>query len=215
MLFILNSHFSFYQRLNYFCNFFKAALGPRPTPPCFSSSSPPPILSSFPSQYFHHRMRTFPGREAQTKLLYSIIGKDDEGKQSPLPALIHLYDPNTPTSTLKLFRSITLPSSTVVVETDPLVDPTPASLFDKVLSTIVKDSACTISVSAGDSVDVFLGYIYDWLKATASNGSNLILVIQRAERLRDVWPEHIIESLYNFAELVSERLLLHLLWAFI
>jgi hypothetical protein len=54
-----------------------------------------------------------------------------------------------------------------------------------------------------DSLDLFLGSLSTAMESIIKAQGKLVLLLQRAERMRDVWPEPVIEALYNMAETVS------------
>jgi hypothetical protein len=143
--------------------------------------------------------RLYPERDTQIKLICDALGIDG----LPSPASMHLYDPNTPASTLSLLRQLLSSSVSTVVVIDPLVCSTPRSLFHHVWSTIDHSSFATVPAVIDDSIDVFLGVLTSYMETLMQMKRKLVFVIARAERIRDVWPEHITEGLYNLAERVS------------
>lgn len=143
--------------------------------------------------------RLYPGRDTQIKLIADTLGVETQ----PSPASLHIYDPNTPASSLSLLQKLLIAPNVLYVEADPLVCSTPRSLFHHVWTTLSKYFDETIPAAIDDSLDVFLGALTSWMEGVMQASRKLILVISRAERMRDVWPETITEGLYNIAERVS------------
>lgn len=123
--------------------------------------------------------------------------------RQPSPALVHLYDPNSLASTTALLRDlIVLP--TIIVEIDPLVCPTPRSLFTHIWSSLAKSVADLMPAVIDDSLDLFLGNLSTAIEGIIKSNGKLVFVLQRAERVRDVWSEPIMEALYSMAETVRQ-----------
>lgn len=145
--------------------------------------------------------RTFPGRGLQLRLLLDMLGRSGQ----PSPTQLHLYDPNTPASTLSLLLKV-LATPIVTVTVDPLVCPTPRSLYAHIWDTLSKLDVAAVPAVVDDSLDVFLGSLSTWMEALKEQERKLVLIMSRAERMRDIWPELVTEALYNISELVSNYL---------
>lgn len=141
--------------------------------------------------------KTFPGRGLQLRLLLDMLGRPGQ----PSPTQLHLYDPNTPTATLHLLLKV-LASPIVTVTVDPLVCPTSRSLYTHIWDTLRKLDVAAVPLIVDDSIDVFLGALSTWVEALKEQYRKLVLIIPRAERMRDIWPEPVMEALYNISELV-------------
>lgn len=152
----------------------------------------------------------YPGREAQIRLLVDLL-RDVSGQtpawlhsshsllgqpRQPSPGLVHLYDPNSPASTWLLLQDVIV-APTVVVAVDPLLCPTSRSLFAHLLT------ALGTTFSVGDSLDLFLGALSKAVESKVAASGKVILVLRRAERARSMWPEPVVEALFNLAETVS------------
>ena len=141
----------------------------------------------------------YPGRDTQIGLLHDLLGKAGQ----PCPPLLHIYDANTPASSLSLLQRLLVAPSIYVIDIDPLVCSTPRSLFHRIWTTLSKFLIAPIPPTVDDSIDVFLGALTSWMEVLMQMDGKLILLISRAERMRDVWPESITGGLYNIAERVS------------
>jgi hypothetical protein len=53
-----------------------------------------------------------------------------------------------------------------------------------------------------DSLDLFLGALSTAMESIIKDDGKLVFIVQGAERVRDVWPEPVMEALYNMAEIV-------------
>ncbi|UZJ51077.1 hypothetical protein CBS101457_000397 [Exobasidium rhododendri] len=144
--------------------------------------------------------RRFPGRKVQIKALADVLLQPGQS----LPALIHLYDPNCPDSTLQLLREV-IASPTIVVEIDPLVCSTSRSLFTHVWDSLSKAEAASVPAHFDDSLDQFLGFLTRVVEGIVRDNGKLIFIIHRAERMRDIWPEPLMEAVYSMAETIHAR----------
>lgn len=129
----------------------------------------------------------------------------------PSPTAIHLHDPNSPAATVRLVQDVVgalcLPNASgeedriSVAFVDPLLQPSPKLLYAAIISSFGQNPT-TLS---DDSVDSFVDALQQRMVGNPLRKG--IIVVQRAERMRDMWPEYVWEALFSLAEQVRlERL---------
>lgn len=86
-----------------------------------------------------------------------------------------------------------------VAYVDPLLHPSPKLLYANIVSSLGLDPASL----SDDSVDAFIEALQT--RYSGNPHRKGIIVIQRAERIRDMWPEFVWETLFSLAEQVSVK----------
>lgn len=153
--------------------------------------------------------------------------------QQPLPSSIHIQDAGSIVSTSRLLDDVLSSAkhhepSLLTCFVDPLTSTTPQLLWARMSEAfglgskrstatareplplpLLPPQASTSQVPSAqlsdDSIDSFMHLMRSRFQNASHEASSdkVVLVIRRAERMRDLWPDAVTESLYSMAELCN------------
>ncbi|MCO5565831.1 hypothetical protein L7F22_019506 [Adiantum nelumboides] len=144
------------------------------------------------------------GHAEQTKQLQNLL----QDVRQPIPSSIHVHDTANGQAVLEnVIRQI----DANLLEIDPLLCPTPHLLFTKIhngFATNASSSDISNKGIFGDgSTDAMLHAIRAQLQkhkeSATSKQQRFIILLKRADRMRDIWPEEISNVLFGMAKIFS------------
>jgi hypothetical protein len=112
---------------------------------------------------------------------------------TPLPAAVHIHAASSSRASELLSHLLAGATATRISSLDPLQQPTCALLYAHLLADLAPASA-----ARPEALDTLVAAL-----APALQEQRALVVVQNAERMRDVWEESIGEAVWGLAELVS------------
>lgn len=139
--------------------------------------------------------------------------------EQAVPASVHVQDASSgPDVVAELIDDVMRSCRTLrAIYVDPMTCPSPGHIFGRILASLSPDGSEGVSQShtspvrpavafrqtADSSFGTFIHHLQDLLHVKAEGQDRtrrVALIIDRAERMRDIWPEQLIGSLFNLAE---------------
>lgn len=169
-------------------------------PPFVSQAAPEPLhqRAGMDLLAFNH-----PGRTEQIGALVALIGQHGQ----PLPPAVVLHDACSPNTTSRLLLDLLSSSAAeqplghapfLWTAVSPLTSINPTTLFRTILESLEDQidaeaaGPSTSTLKRKRKPDTSLDYFLWKLQSTLSNTSaSLVIAINDAERIRDLWPEHV------------------------
>lgn len=158
-----------------------------------------------------------PGRQQQIGALSALFGQHGQ----PLPSAVVLHDACSPSTTSRLLHDL-LSSSAAENNSDhtsflwtavsPLTSINPTTLFRTILESIEGQISTetagpsTNTLKRKRKADTSLDYFLWKLKSIlTSTGARIVIAINDAERIRDLWPEHVWTAFCRLDSLTNAR----------
>lgn len=161
---------------------------------------------------FHH-----PGRTEQISALFALLGQPGQ----PLPAAIVLHDACSPNTTSRFLHDLLSSSAAersssytrlLWSTVSPLTSINPTTLFRTILDSLenqiqldtvaVSNSSLTRKRKQDTSLDYFLWRLKSILSGT---DAKFVIAINDAERIRDLWPEHVWTAFCRLSSLTGSQ----------